>query len=80
MPSSNSLAAKLRDQFAEPPEARRIAVNIAKLPELAYSLSQLRVLRDGRNPATIGSFRLVRGSRGSALSRDGNALQSKALD
>ena len=32
MPSSNSLAAKLRDQFAEPSEARRIAVNIAKLP------------------------------------------------
>jgi cytoskeletal protein CcmA (bactofilin family) len=34
-------------------------------------------LRDGRNRATIGSFRLVR-ARESALSRDGNALQSEA--
>ena len=34
-------------------------------------------MRDERNRATIGSFRLVR-ARGSALSRDGNALQSEA--
>ena len=36
------------------------------------------ILRDGRNRTTIDSFRLVRGSGGSALSRDGNALQSEA--
>jgi cytoskeletal protein CcmA (bactofilin family) len=34
------------------------------------------ILRDGRNRTTIDSFRLVR-ARGSALSRDGNALQSE---
>ena len=35
-------------------------------------------LRDGRNRATIDSFKLSAGLGGSALSRDGNALQSEA--
>ena len=36
-------------------------------------------LRDGRNRATIDSFKLSAGLGGSALSRDGNALQASSI-